>query len=194
MDTKKTEDFYKTMDTDYYICKCDYCQNYIKEIKHSYPLLADYLQSIGVDIEKPFETMPLEPDEEGYIEYIGVQYIVLGSKDSFEPTIVSDVEIGITESHPRTNVEDEHFVIELQPIRLKWVMEKPNTTKESVMRPNDQDDGWLTGRLYFAPKDKRVIVKRPQSGLGYTVNLGNKWTWIFRIAFVMAIVILVRVL
>lgn len=62
------------------------------------------------------------------------------------------------------------------------------------MKANSRDDGWLTGRLYFSRKDRRVIVKRPQSGLGYTVNLGNKWTWIFRIAFVMAIVILVRVL
>lgn len=140
MDIKKTEDFYKTMDTDYYICKCDDCQNYIKEIKHSYPLLSDYLQSIGVDIEKPFETVPLEPDKEGYIEYIGVQYIVLGSRNAFAPTMISDVKIDITESHPRTNVEGEHFVIELQPIRLKWVIGKPNTTKESVMRPNDQDD------------------------------------------------------
>lgn len=62
------------------------------------------------------------------------------------------------------------------------------------MKASNRDDGWLTGRLYFNREDKRVIIKRPQSGLGYTVNLGNKWTWIFSIAFVMIIVILVRVL
>lgn len=62
------------------------------------------------------------------------------------------------------------------------------------MKANSRDDGWLTGRLYFNREDKRVIIKRPQNGLGYTVNLGNKWTWIFRIAFAIAIVILVRVL
>ena len=62
------------------------------------------------------------------------------------------------------------------------------------MKASNRDDGWLTGRLYFNRKDKRVIIKRPQSGLGYTVNLGNKWTWIFSIAFVIIIVILVRVL
>ena len=42
------------------------------------------------------------------------------------------------------------------------------------MQPNDKDEGWLTGRLYFNRKDKRVIIKRPQSGFGYTMNLGNK--------------------
>lgn len=62
------------------------------------------------------------------------------------------------------------------------------------MKASNRDDGWLTGRLYFNRQDKRVIIKRPQSGLGYTVNLGNKWTWIFSIAFVMIIVMLVRVL
>lgn len=62
------------------------------------------------------------------------------------------------------------------------------------MKASNRDDGWLTGRLYFNRQDKRVIIKRPQSGLGYTVNLGNKWTWIFSIVFVMIVVILVRVL
>ncbi len=62
------------------------------------------------------------------------------------------------------------------------------------MKASNRDDGWLTGRLYFNREDKRVIIKRPQSGLGYTVNLGNKWTWIFSVVFVMIIVMLVRVL
>lgn len=62
------------------------------------------------------------------------------------------------------------------------------------MKLGKRDDGWLTGRLYFNRTDRRVIVKRPQSGLGYTVNLRNKWAWIFSIAFVIAIVVLVCVL
>ena len=45
------------------------------------------------------------------------------------------------------------------------------------MKSSNRDDGWLTGRLYFNRKDKKVIIKRPQSGFGYTMNLGNKWTW-----------------
>ncbi len=124
MDIKKTKDFYDTLPPDY-VCQCDYCQNYIKEIKRSYPLVANYLQSIGVDIEKPFEAIPLEPDKKGYIDYPGVQYVVLGSRDDFKRTTISDVEIDITESHPSTNIKDEHFVIELSSIYLRWVMEPP---------------------------------------------------------------------
>lgn len=125
MDIAKTRAFYETLAPDY-VCDCDYCKNYVKEIKRAYPLLADYLQSIGVDIEKPFETMPLEPDKDGYIDYLGVQYIVLGCKDDFEKVIVADMRIDITDSHPRTDVPDAHFVIELLPtghfIRLRWTM------------------------------------------------------------------------
>ena len=62
------------------------------------------------------------------------------------------------------------------------------------MKSGNRDDGWLTGRLYFNRHDKRVIIKRPQSGFGYTMNLGNKETWIFNIISVIIIVILVTIL
>lgn len=62
------------------------------------------------------------------------------------------------------------------------------------MKSSNRNDGWLTGRLYFNREDKRVIIKRTQSGFGYTMNLGNKWTWIFHIICVIIIVILVCVL
>lgn len=62
------------------------------------------------------------------------------------------------------------------------------------MRTSKRNDGWLTGRLYFNREDKRVIIKRPQSGFGYTMNLGNKWTWVFNAIVAFIVVILVRVL
>lgn len=62
------------------------------------------------------------------------------------------------------------------------------------MKSNNRDDGWLIGRLYFNREDKRVIINRPRSGFGYTINLGNKRTWLFIIIFVIIIVLLVSVL
>ncbi len=62
------------------------------------------------------------------------------------------------------------------------------------MKSTHRDNGWLTGRIYFNRKDKRILIRRPQSGFGYTMNLGNKWTWIIHIIFVIIIVILVSVL
>ncbi len=62
------------------------------------------------------------------------------------------------------------------------------------MKSSNNDNGWLIGRLYFNREDKRVIIKRPNSGFGYTMNLGNKWTWIFTVVFVIITVILVSAL
>lgn len=62
------------------------------------------------------------------------------------------------------------------------------------MKSSSRYNGWLTGRLYFNREDKRVIIKRPRGVFGYTMNLGNKWTWIFNIFFVIIIIIIVSIL
>ena len=71
-----------------------------------------------MDIEKPFETMPLEPYE-GAIEYIAVQYIVMGNVADFKNEDICSVHISIADSHPMTDIDEEHFVIEISPIKLK---------------------------------------------------------------------------
>lgn len=118
MDIEKTEDYYKNLMAKE-ICQCAYCQNYVREIKKEYMDLDKYLVNIGVDIEKPFETMPLE-ESDGHIEYAAAQYIVMGSKENFKESKVGDVTITLTDSHPTTDIEGEHFVIEIYPIILKW--------------------------------------------------------------------------
>ena len=61
------------------------------------------------------------------------------------------------------------------------------------MKSHNHNNGWITGRIYFNKEDKRIIIKRPQSGFGYTMNLGNKWTWIFNILVIFIVVILASV-
>ena len=106
------------------LCLCAYCRNYRKRIKEAYPRLSKYLRNVGVDVEKPFETMPLEPDGDGFIVYLGVQYIVLGDKVGFEKTAIADrpgeVSIELASAHPITDVAGAHYVIEIEPIRLPW--------------------------------------------------------------------------
>lgn len=76
---------------------------------------------------------------------------------------------------------------------LKIIKAQLEVAKENFMKSSNWNDGWLMGRLYFNKKDKRVIIKRPRSGFGYTMNLGNKWTWIFNAVVVIIVVIFVRV-
>ncbi len=120
MDIAKTKEYYAQLDYSD-LCQCDDCKNYVKKIKASYPLIDDYLSQFGIDITKPFETAPVDFDEDT-IMYLMAQYIVMGKSDGFEDTKINDVEISITESHPMTNITEPHFVIEICPVYLKKSM------------------------------------------------------------------------
>jgi hypothetical protein len=54
MDIERTKAYYAEIKRED-ICACDYCQNLIDEIKQAYPNVAQYLLSLGVNIERPFE-------------------------------------------------------------------------------------------------------------------------------------------
>lgn len=60
MSIKETKQYYDSLTAED-LCNCAYCRNYIREIRNAYPKVAEYLLALGVDIEKPFETIPLEP-------------------------------------------------------------------------------------------------------------------------------------
>ena len=122
MNVPDTIKYYQDL-TDADLCQCEYCKNLNMQIKDAYPLLSDHLEKMGIDIEKPFETWPLDPDENGNITYMDVQYVVIGKKDDFIDTKIDDVAIQIAQSHPMTGILEEHFVIEVSPITVKWLMD-----------------------------------------------------------------------
>lgn len=126
MDVGRTERFYRELKQSD-VCDCAYCRNYVKEVKKAYPAVTAYLQTFGVDIAKPFETMPLELDENGRMPYIGPQYLVFGEKDGFAAATVkdvNDVEVCLAQSHPGDDIREPHFVIEIFPIFLPWTVEE----------------------------------------------------------------------
>lgn len=119
MTIEKTRDFYKTYDD---LCDCAYCRNYIREIKKSYPDLVTYLDKIGIDIEKPFETTPREP-ENHFIEYFGAQYIIIGDKNDFRKGKCGNVRIDLAKSFSDSGIDCKYYVIEIYPIKLRRTIE-----------------------------------------------------------------------
>lgn len=118
-DIVKTKAYYSNLGPEN-ICGCAYCRNYCAKVKDAYPEVACYLASLGVDIEKPFETSPLEPDEDGYLEYCVCQYVVFGACSSDYSYQIGDVIFGCSDCHPSTKIEEKHFVLDFYPIRLKF--------------------------------------------------------------------------
>lgn len=121
VDIAKTKEYYTAI-ADTELCDCTYCRNYRLQIKSAYPDVAEYLMTLGIDIQKPFETSPLEPDENGMLEYCCCQYIVFGSCKPEYHHRIGDVEFRVATSYPGTGIEQEHFVIEFSPVRLRSVI------------------------------------------------------------------------
>lgn len=119
IDIRKTQKYYHSISADD-LCDCNYCKNYYSQIKSAYPLVAGYLASMGIDIEKPFELSPLEIDEKGFLEYCDCQYIVFGSCKAAYSHKIGNIEFRLTTLHPDTGMKDKYFVLEFDPIFLKW--------------------------------------------------------------------------
>lgn len=120
IDIEQTRQYYARIKTED-LCDCNYCKNFYLQVKEAYPLVADYLNGLGVDIEKPFETSPLEPVN-GMLEYCLCQYIVLGKPSDELVKKIGNVELEIATSYPSINIQREHFVIDIYPIKLNWIM------------------------------------------------------------------------
>lgn len=118
MDIEKTKEYYAGMKRED-ICNCIYCQNLIDEIKQAYPDVAEYLLSLGVDIERPFEVFLPDDPVDGYMDYPIVQYLIAGDPDDFKETTIGDIKIGITDSHPAATYKGKHFIIETGEFHIK---------------------------------------------------------------------------
>ena len=114
IDIVKTREYYNSLSSGL-LCDCDYCKLYYAKSRKEFSELALWLDKYGVDIEKPFEVMSLEPDESGMLDYIGVQYIVFGTFSNDNSYYVEDFNIKIADSYPDTGISEEHFVLEVIP-------------------------------------------------------------------------------
>ena len=119
VDVSATKDYYNYI-TDSALCDCSYCRSYRLQIKSAFPKVAEYLDSLGIDIEKPFETSPLEPDENGMLEYCCCQYIAFGNCEPNYHHRIGNVVFRMATSYPKTGIEQEHFVLEFYPINLEF--------------------------------------------------------------------------
>lgn len=125
MDIGKTKQYYSKIKREE-LCSCIYCQNYIDEISSSYPEVSEYLMTLGVDIEKPFEVLlPLDPVD-GYMKYILVQYLIVGTRDGFDETRIGNVDISFAEFHPDATYKGEHFIIDAGPFQIECRTDKYN--------------------------------------------------------------------
>ncbi len=112
----KTIEYYDN----YNPCRCSNCRNYYKQIKEIYPEICEYLETLGIDPLKPFELVSLLDEKTNEIVYFDCIYIVYGKCDEEEIATINNIDITLNkENHPDTLIEEDHFVIDFGPIKLK---------------------------------------------------------------------------
>ena len=105
VDIEKTRTFYSSLKSEI-LCDCGDCRNYYLQIKSTYPEVDKYLSKMGIDIEKPYETSPLEP-KDGFLEYCACQYIVFGTCEKEYHHQIGSVEFRLAKSYPSTGMKEE---------------------------------------------------------------------------------------
>jgi uncharacterized membrane protein len=53
----------------------------------------------------------------------------------------------------------------------------PSILNEPPIGDRTPDDCWKLGFIYYNPSDPAFIVEK-RFGIGWTVNFGNRWTWL----------------
>lgn len=92
--------------------------NYREKVRQAHPAMADFLAFLGVDVEKAFETSPLEPAENGILSYCACQYLVFGACGADYQRQIGDVLFRVATSYPAPKVHGPYFVLECGPICL----------------------------------------------------------------------------
>lgn len=99
-------------------CKCSACQNFISQIKDVYPKLAEYFESLGIDILRPYELHYIDIDD-NTIQYLLCQYLVFGiCEDEFSKKIDGITLEKSSGCYPPVKTEDKYFVIEFFNVTL----------------------------------------------------------------------------
>ncbi len=134
IDTDKTRQYYADEDTAEY-CQCAPCVNYRARIASAYPEIAAYMDTLGIDITKPYELTYLKPVDD-VLTYDGCWYVAFGDGDYAWQKEFGDVKTFPALRFPDPGVVEEPFVVlEIPQIDLPF-------TKEDAQR---DEKAWFDG-------------------------------------------------
>lgn len=97
----------------------DYCKAFRKSFSSTYAATADLLSFYGVDVTRPLEISPAEPEGD-MITYNSVQYVLKGSCTITRNHLIEGLIMRNTDTHPSYQQAENTFVIKLEGVRLPW--------------------------------------------------------------------------
>ena len=123
VDIEKTKAYYSALREED-LCDCEDCRYYRAHVRQAFPKIADYFDSLGMDIAKPFHVSYVELEKENKILYMACCYVAFGySGLDFSQTIDGMV-LTRAGACPDSGVEEPHIELEIEELTMCYSKEE----------------------------------------------------------------------
>ena len=123
VDIEKTKVYYSALREED-LCDCEGCQYYRAHVRQASPIIADYFDSLGMDIAKPFHVSYVELEKENKMLYMACCYVAFGEcgldfSQTFDGAVLTRAG-----ACPDSGVEEPHIELEIEELTMRYSKEE----------------------------------------------------------------------
>ena len=123
VDIEKTKAYYSALREEE-LCDCEGCQYYGAHVRHAFPIIADYFDSLGMDIAKPFHVSYVELKKENKMLYIACCYVAFGDCGLDFSQTIDGMVLTRAGACPDSGVEEPHIELEIEELTMRYSKEE----------------------------------------------------------------------
>ena len=123
VDIEKTKAYYSALREEE-LCDCEGCQYYRAHIRQAFPIIADYFDSLGMDIAKPFHVSYVELKKENKMLYIACCYVAFGDCGLDFRQMIDGAVLTCAGACPDSGVEDAHIELAIETLTMPYHKEE----------------------------------------------------------------------
>ena len=123
VDVEKTKAYYSVLREED-LCDCEGCRYYRAHVRHVFPIIADYFDSLGMDIAKPFHVSYVELKKENKMLYIACCYVAFGDCGLDFSQTIDGMVLTRAGACPDSGVEEPHIELEIEELTMRYSKEE----------------------------------------------------------------------
>ena len=123
VDAEKTRAFYRALREEE-LCDCEGCQYYRAHVRQAFPKIADYFDSLGMDIAKPFHVSYVELEKENKMLYMACCYVAFGECGLDFRQMIDGAVLTRAGACPDSGVEDAHIELAIETLTMPYHKEE----------------------------------------------------------------------
>ncbi|MBR4538871.1 MAG: hypothetical protein IKO52_08515 [Clostridia bacterium] len=123
VDVEKTKAYYSAFREED-LCDCEGCRYYRAHVRHAFPIIADYFDSLGMDIAKPFHVSYVVLKKENKMLYIACCYVAFGDCGLDFSQTIDGMVLTRAGACPDSGVEEPHIELEIEELTMRYSKEE----------------------------------------------------------------------